>query len=159
MSKKIIKEELNQMKYLFGYKRGVVISEQEIDEDKLVVTPYTLEATGGNIKITDTKTKKSYVYSLSAYGVKVTVNDFPDGDSINYTIPFKGSSTQEISNDSELPKLIKANVGTCELNPKVGGISVTLKCVSGCVGCKSSTEKVIDSTKDTLKSTASYLGF
>ena len=159
MSKKIIKEELNQMKYLFGYKWGVVISEQEIDEDKLVVTPYTLEATGGNIKITDTKTKKSYVYSLSAYGVKVTVNDFPDGDSINYTIPFKGSSTQEISNDSELPKLIKANVGTCELNPKVGGISVTLKCVSGCVGCKSSTEKVIDSTKDTLKSTASYLGF
>jgi hypothetical protein len=85
MSKEIIKEELNQMKYLFGYKRGVIISEQEIDEDKLVVTPYTLEATGGYIKITDTKTKKSYVYSLSAYGVKVTVNDFPDGDSINYT--------------------------------------------------------------------------
>lgn len=159
MSKKIIKEELNQMKYLFGYKRGVVISEQEIDEDKLVVTPYTLESTGGNIKITDTKTKKSYIYSLSAYGVKVTVNDFPDGDSINYTIPFKGSSTQEVSNDSELPKLIKANVGTCELKPKVGGITVTLKCLSGCSGCKSSTEKVIDSTKDTLKGAASYLGF
>ncbi len=163
MSKEIIKEELNQMKYLFGYKRGVVISEQEIDEDKLVVTPYTLEAINGNVRITDTKTKKSYVYSLSAYGVKVTVNDFPDGDSISYSVPFKGTSTQEVSNDSELPKLIKSNVGTCELNPKVGNISVTLKCLSGCVGCKSSTEKVIDSTidstKNTLRGAASYLGF
>ena len=163
MSKEIIKEELNQMKYLFGYKRGVVISEQEIDEDKLVVTPYTLEAINGNVRITDTKTKKSYVYSLSAYGVKVTVNDFPDGDSISYSVPFKGTSTQEVSNDSELPKLIKSNAGTCELNPKVGGITVTLKCLSGCVGCKSSTEKVIDSTidstKNALKGAASYLGF
>jgi len=159
MSKEIIKEELNQMKYLFGYKRGIVISEQEIDEDKLVVTPYTLEAIGGNVKITDTKTKKSYEYSLSAYGVKVTVKDFPGGNSISYSVPLKGSSTQQVSNDSELPKLIKSNVGTCELHPKVGGISVTLKCVSGCVGCKSSTEKVIDSTKDTLKSAASYFGF
>ena len=159
MSKEIIKEELNQMKYLFGYKRGVVISEQEIDEDKLVVTPYTLEATNGNVKITDTKTKKSYIYSLSAYGVKVTVNDFPDGDSISYSIPFKGASTQEVSNDSELPKLIKSNVGTCELKPKVCDITVTLKCLSGCAGCKSTTEKAIDSTKDTIKGAASYLGF
>ena len=170
MSKEIIKEELNQMKYLFGYKRGVIISEQEIDEDKLIVDPYTLEARNGNVMVSDTNTKKVYAYSLSAYGVKVTVNDFPGGDSIDYSVPFKGSSTQEVSNNSELPKLIKSNVGTCELNPKVGGISVTLKCISGCVGCKSSTEKVIDSTKDTLKSAAdstkdtlksaaSYLGF
>ena len=113
MSKEIIKEELNQMKYLFGYKRGIVISEQEIDEEKLIVDPYTLEAINGNIRITDTKIKKSYIYSLSAYGVKVTVNDFPGGDSISYSVPFKGSSTQEVSNNSELPKLIKSNVGTC----------------------------------------------
>ena len=159
MSKEIIKEELNQMKYLFGYKRGVIISEQEVDEEKMVVNPYTLEARNGNVMINDTITKKVYAYSLSAYGVKVTVNDFPGGDSINYSVPFKGSSTQEVSNNSELPKLIKSNVGTCELNPKVGGISVTLKCLSGCSGCKSSTEKVIDSTKDTIKSAASYLGF
>lgn len=163
MNKEIIKEELNQMKYLFGYKRGVIISEQEIDEDKLVATPYTLEAIGGNVKITDAKTKKSYIYSLSAYGVKVTVNDFPGGDSISYSVPFKGLSTQELSNNSELPNIIKSNVGTCELSPKVGSISVTLKCLSGCVGCKSSTEKVINSTKDTLKSAASsaasYFGF
>jgi hypothetical protein len=49
MSKEIIKEELNQMKYLFGYKRGVIISEQEIDEEKLIVDPYTLEARNGNV--------------------------------------------------------------------------------------------------------------
>ena len=159
MSKKLINEDIQNIKYLFGYKRGIVISEQEVDEEKLVVDPYTLEARSGNVMIIDTNTKKVYAYSLSAYGVKVTVNDFPGGDSISYSVPFKGSSTQEVSNNSELPKLIKSNVGTCELNPKVGGISVTLKCISGCVGCKSSTEKVIDSTKDTLKSAASYLGF
>ena len=139
MSKEIIKEELNQMKYLFGYKRGIVISEQEIDEDQLVVSPYTLEAIGGNVKITDTKTKKSYIYSLSAYGVKVTVKDFPGGDSISYSVPFKGSSTQEISNNSELPKIIKANVGKCEIKTKVGDIAITLKCVFGCTGCKQTT--------------------
>ncbi len=159
MSKEITKEEVNQMKYLFGYKRGVVISEQELSEDKLVATPYTLEATNGNVKITDTKTNKIYIYSLSAYGVKVTVNDFPGGDSISYSIPLKGSDTQDIGNNGELPKLIKSNVGSCELNPKVGGITVTLKCLSGCSGCKSATEKVIDSTKSTLKNTASYFGF
>ena len=139
MSKEIIKEELNQMKYLFGYKRGIVISEQEIDEDQLVVSPYTLEAIGGNVKITDTKTKKSYIYSLSAYGVKVTVKDFPGGDSISYSVPFKGSSTQEISNNSELPKIIKANVGKCEIKTEVGGIAITLKCVFGCIACKQTT--------------------
>ena len=136
MSKKIIKEELNQMKYLFGYKRGVVISEQEIDEDKLVVNPYILSAENGNIKVTDTQNKKVYAYSLSAYSVKVTVNDFPGGDSISYSVPFKGSSTQEISNDSELPKIIKANVGKCQIKTEVGGIAITLKCVFGCAGCK-----------------------
>ena len=136
MSKEIIKEELNQMKYLFGYKRGIVISEQEVDEEKLVVDPYTLEARNGNVMITEKNTKKVYAYSLSAYGVKVTVNDFPGGDSIDYSVPFKGSSTQEISNNSELPKIIKSNAGKCEINTEVGGIAITLKCVFGCVGCK-----------------------
>ena len=139
MSKKIIKEELNQMKYLFGYKRGVIISEQEIDEDKLIVDPYTLEARNGNVMVSDTNTKKVYAYSLSAYGVKVTVNDFPGGDSISYSVPFKGSSTQEISNNSELPKIIKANVGKCEIKTEVGGIAITLKCVFGCIACKQTT--------------------
>ena len=139
MSKEIIKEELNQMKYLFGYTRGVIISEQEIDEDKLIVDPYTLEARNGNVMVSDTNTKKVYAYSLSAYGVKVTVNDFPGGDSISYSVPFKGSSTQEISNNSELPKIIKANVGKCEIKTEVGGIAITLKCVFGCIACKQTT--------------------
>ena len=134
MSKEIIKEELNQMKYLFGYKRGIVISEQEIDEDQLVVSPYTLEARNGNVMVTDTtdtKTKKVYAYSLSAFGLKVTVNDFPGGNSISYSVPFKGSDTKEISN-TELPKIIKANIGSPIINTKVGDTSVTLKCVFGC---------------------------
>ena len=136
MSKEIIKEELNQMKYLFGYKRGVIISEQEVDEEKMVVNPYTLEARNGNVMINDTITKKVYAYSLSAYGVKVTVNDFPGGNSISYSVPFKGSSTQEVTNNSELPKIIKANVGKCEIKTEVGSVSITLKCVFGCIGCK-----------------------
>ena len=32
MSKNILNEELNTMKYILGYKRGVVISEQKINE-------------------------------------------------------------------------------------------------------------------------------
>jgi hypothetical protein len=132
MSKRIIKEELNQMKYLFGYKRGIVISEQEMDEEKLIVSPYTLEARNGNVMVTDTKTKKVYAYSLSAFGLKVTVNDFPGGNSISYSVPLKGSDTKEISNDSELPKIIKANIGSPVINTKVGDTSVTLKCVHGC---------------------------
>jgi hypothetical protein len=127
------------MKYLFGYKRGIVISEQEVDEEKLVVDPYTLEARNGNVMVSEKNTKKVYAYSLSAYGVKVTVNDFPGGDSIDYSVPFKGSSTQEISNNSELPKIIKANVGKCEINTKVGSVAITLKCVFGCTGCKQTT--------------------
>ena len=136
MSKEIIKEELNQMKYLFGYKRGVIISEQEIDEDKLIVDPYTLEARNGNVMVSDTNTKKVYAYSLSAYGMKVTVNDFPGGNSISYSGRLVGSSTQEVTNNSELPKIIKANVGKCEIKTEVGGIAITLKCVFGCIGCK-----------------------
>ena len=131
MNKKIL-NEINEMKYLFGYKRGVVISEQEMDEEKLIVSPYTLEARNGNVMVTDTKTKKVYAYSLSAFGLKVTVNDFPGGNSISYSVPLKGSDTKEISNDSELPKIIKANIGTSVINTKVGDTPVTLKCVFGC---------------------------
>jgi hypothetical protein len=136
MSKEIIKEELNQMKYLFGYKRGVIISEQEIDEDKLIVDPYTLEARNGNVMVSDTNTKKVYAYSLSAYGMKVTVNYFHGGNSISYSGRLVGSSDHEVTNNSQLPKIIKANVGKCEINTKVGSVAITLKCVFGCTGCK-----------------------
>lgn len=132
------------MKYLFGYKRGVVISEQEIDEDKLVITPYTLEAVDGNVKVSDSKNNKTYVYSLSAYGVKVTVNDFPNGNSIKYSVPLKGTSTNKVDTSSELATIIKDNLGSCKLEPVLDGITITLKCISGC-NCSSSSEKSIGS--------------
>lgn len=44
--KNILNEELNQMKYLFGYKRGVVISEQE-NQDELKIK-YELSKLGGD---------------------------------------------------------------------------------------------------------------
>ena len=46
MDKKLINEEINDMKYLFGYKPGRVISEQDYDyttDDYLDVTEYELE--------------------------------------------------------------------------------------------------------------------
>ena len=45
MSKNILNEELNQMKYLFGYKAGKVISEQEL--------PTKTETPPWKIKLTD----------------------------------------------------------------------------------------------------------
>ena len=48
MSKEIIKEELNQMKYLFGYKRGVVISEQTNNAEDVGIIMRELDKTNSD---------------------------------------------------------------------------------------------------------------
>ena len=58
--------EINEMKYMFSYKKGKVISEQikndEITEDDYKASPYVLSATpDGDIKVTNTSTKQTYV--------------------------------------------------------------------------------------------------
>jgi len=74
--------EINEIKYLFTYNKGKVISEQikndELTEDDYKASPYVLSATpDGDVKVINNTTKQTYVYSISAYGVGVNVKDFP----------------------------------------------------------------------------------
>ena len=51
--KNLIKEEINEIKYLFGYQRGIVISEQPSSEEPIhVESPYLLDKVETAIKIT-----------------------------------------------------------------------------------------------------------
>jgi hypothetical protein len=162
--------EINEMKYMFSYKKGKVISEQikndEITEDDYKASPYVLSATpDGDIKVTNTSTKQTYVYSMSTYGVGVDVKDFPDGDSIEVSIPLKGNQTFDLPSGGEASNTIKSNVGKEKILINVNNITITLKCQSGCVKTptKSNTEKVTQAVSDTTKSavdaTKSFLGF
>jgi len=67
-----------------------IISEMEFKEAAMNVDPFILSATqNGNIKITNTKTRIGYVYSMEAWkGVNwfdCTIKDFPDGTRIKLT--------------------------------------------------------------------------
>lgn len=51
--KNLLKEELSQIQYLMGYKKGVVISEQTTDDDDIhIKSPYLLDKVETAIKIT-----------------------------------------------------------------------------------------------------------
>jgi hypothetical protein len=162
--------EINEIKYLFTYNKGKVISEQikndELTEDDYKASPYVLSATpDGDVKVINTTTKQTYVYSISAYGVGVNVKDFPEGDSIKVSIPLKGDQTFDLPSGGEASNTIKNNVGKEKISVNVDGITITLKCQSGCVKTptKSNTEKVTQAVSDTTKSTVnaakSFLGF
>jgi hypothetical protein len=56
MKKEILSEEINAMKYLLGYKRGVVISEQQFGNEKFNFNPNTGAVQGGGINYTPTST-------------------------------------------------------------------------------------------------------
>jgi|688.fasta_scaffold116111_4 hypothetical protein len=162
--------EINEIKYMFTYTKGKVISEQinnnEITEDDYISSPYVLSATpDGDVKIINNTTKQIYVYSISAYGVGVDVKDFPEGDSIKVSIPLKGVETFELPSGGEASNTIKNNVGKEKILVNVEGVTITLKCQSGCVKTqtKSNTEKVTKTVSDTTKNAAnaakSFLGF
>jgi hypothetical protein len=65
MEKSILSEELNAMKYLLGYKRGVVISEQQFGNQKFNFNPNPELAQGG-INYTPTATADMYANAQSA---------------------------------------------------------------------------------------------
>lgn len=164
--KKRLLNEINEIKYLFSYNKGKVISEQikndEITEDDYKASPYVLSATpDGDIKVTNTSTKQTYVYSMSAYGVGVNVKDFPDGDSIEVSIPLKGNQTFDLPSGGEASNTIKGNVGKEKISININGITITLKCQSGCVKTqtKSTTQAVSDTAKNAVDATKSFLGF
>jgi len=170
MEKRII-SEINEMKYMFSYKKGRVISEQmksdELSEEDYKASPYVLSATSdGDIKVTNNTTKQTYVYSISAYGVAVDVKDFPGGDSIKVSIPLKGIKTFDLPSGGEASNVIKNNVGKEKISVNINGITITLKCQSGCVKVSTTkntidkaTQTVSDTTKSVVNSTKSFLGF
>ena len=162
--------EINVIKYMFSYNKGRVISEQmtndEITEDDYMASPFVLSATpDGDIKVTNSSNKQSYVYSITAYGVPVDVKDFPGGDSIKVSIPLKGEQTFDLPKNGESSNIIKQNVGKEKISVNVSGITITLKCQTGCIKTptKSNTEKVTkavsDTTKNAVDATKSFLGF
>ena len=62
-----------------------IIKEGDLEEARLVVSPYELNASGGYILIKDTTNKKNYKYELQikkGFWVRVNVDDFPSGKSI-----------------------------------------------------------------------------
>ena len=64
-----------------------IISEMEFKEAVMSVEPFILSATqNGNIKITNTKTRISHVYSMEAWKgfnwFDCTIKDFPEGTKI-----------------------------------------------------------------------------
>lgn len=170
MEKRII-NEINEIKYMFSYKKGRVISEQiksdELSEEDYKASPYVLNATSdGDIKVTNNTTKQTYIYSISAYGVAVDVKDFPGGDSIKVSIPLKGIQTFDLPSGGEASNTIKNNVGKEKISINVNGITITLKCQSGCVKTpttKSTINKVTqaasDTTKSVVDSTKSFFGY
>ena len=159
MEKRII-NEINEIKYMFSYKKGKVISEQiksdELSEEDYKASPYVLSATSdGDIKVTNNTTKQTYVYSISAYGVAVDVKDFPGGDSIKVSIPLKGIETFDLPSGGEASNVIKNNVGKEKISVDMNGITITLKCQSGCVKApttKNTIEKTTQAVSDTTKS-------
>jgi len=155
--------EINEIKYLFTYNKGRVISEQinndEITEDDYTASPYVLSATpDGEIKVTNSSTKQTYVYSLSAYGVPVKVKDFPNGDKIRVSIPLKGVQDFELPKDGEASKVIKDNVGKPVISPDINGVTITLKCQSGCIKQTIKKTSTGDSTS-VVNNAKSMLGF
>lgn len=169
MEKRII-NEINEMKYMLSYKKGRVISEQikndELTEDDYKASPYVLSATSdGDIKVTNTSTKQTYIYSVSAYGVGVSVKDFPGGDSIEVSIPLKGNQTFDLPSGSDSSNTIKSNVGKEKISIDVNGVTITLKCQSGCVKTQTkstiqkTTQAVSDTTKNAVDATKSFFGF
>lgn len=150
--------EINDIKYMFSYNKGRVISEQmtndEITEDDYMASPFVLSATpDGDIKVMNSSNKQSYVYSITAYGVPVDVKDFPGGDSIKVSIPLKGEQTFDLPKNGESSNIIKQNVGKEKISVNVSGITITLKCQTGCIkasASKAPSEKstsIIDTTK------------
>jgi len=71
----------------------------------------------------------------------------------------------DLPSGGEASNTIKNNVGKEKISVNVDGITITLKCQSGCVKTptKSNTEKVTQAVSDTTKSTVnaakSFLGF
>ena len=66
---------------------NLLLEKRFLNEDSFVATPYRISAVSGgncdgNIKADNSTTKETIYYALKAYGVTVSVLDFPNGNSI-----------------------------------------------------------------------------
>lgn len=162
---------------------NLLLEKRFLNEDSFVATPYTISAVSGgncdgNIKAYNSTTKETIYYALKAYGVTVSVLDFPNGNSIKIKKPALiggGEETFDIPSGGAA-STIKSNIGkdVITVNLELGETNLTVKLIkqSNC-GTKpagSATQKVsksiqgaVDTTtkaaSDAAKSIGSYLGF
>jgi len=162
---------------------NLLLEKRFLNEGSFVATPYTISAVSGgncdgNIKAYNSTTKETLYYALKAYGVTVSVLDFPNGNSIKIkkpTIVGGGEETFFIPSQGA-GDVIKKNIGKdiITVNLEVGDLSVTVKLIkqSGCSSkpVESTTKKVsktlqsaADTTtkavSDATKSIGSYFGY
>jgi hypothetical protein len=162
---------------------NLLLEKRFLNEGSFVATPYTISAVlGGNcdgsIKTYNSTTKETLYYVLKAYGVAVSVLDFPNGNSIKIKKPALiggGEETFDIPSEGAA-STIKNNIGkdVITVNLELGETKLTVKLIkqSNC-GTKptgSTTQKVSKSIQgavntttkvasDATKSIGSYLGF
>jgi hypothetical protein len=90
MKKEILSEELNAMKYLLGYKRGVVISEQQVGNQKFNFNANPALTQGG-INYTPTAPADMYKNAQAAVASATPATGTPAGTTT--TTPAAGSTT------------------------------------------------------------------
>ena len=96
-----------------------IISEMEFKEAVMSVEPFILSATqNGNIKITNTKTRISHVYSMEAWKCfnwfDCTIKDFPYGTKIKLTAMGKDYNINV--NTSQIKNLLQKEFGNKVIN-------------------------------------------
>ncbi len=158
---------------------NLILEKRFLKEESFVATPYTISAVSGGdcdgyVKAYNKTTKETIYYALKAYGVTVSVLDFPKGNSIKIKKPAivgGGEETFNIPTDGAAA-VIKSNIGKDIITIKLDSITVKLIKQSGC-NSKSvestsdkvykTTEKAVEKTtkavSDATKSIGSYLGF
>jgi hypothetical protein len=83
MKKEILSEEINAMKYLLGYKRGVVISEQQVGNQKFNFNANPALTQGG-INYTPTATADMYKNAQAAVAGATPATGVPASQKFNF---------------------------------------------------------------------------
>ena len=162
---------------------NLLLERRFLNEGSFVASPYTISAVSGgncdgNIKAYNSTTKETLYYTLKAYGVTVSVLDFPKGNSIKIKKPMIIGGGEETFNipSGGASTTIKSNIGKdiITVNLELGDLNVTVKLIkqSGCSSkpAESTTQKVsktiqnaTDTTSkavsDATKSIGSFFGY
>lgn len=100
-----------------------IILEKELEEEKVMITPYELEAINNMVSIKDNKSKKVYKYKLQVkklgFWNDVDVLDFPEGNKIK--VSTLGIEKEVKINKSTIKDIISKNLGNKEIEMEAGG--------------------------------------